>query len=892
MCNFQAHATIHIGAPDTISQIQDFSVSKEDALAKVKTYFAGDSVNYYLIEEVDSMKNWKLFVDPNPLQGWTHQCYLFNVSKRKYPVISQEGDLVINVSTDTLNMPPANLMTPMDLRDFYGSNRSMKLRIKKSTTSNLNNTAAEKTKVVIISGGVKPSMNYERYWNDCSLIYQILRNKYGIPKNNIFVAMSDGTNTAVDMLKENGTYVSSPLDLDYDGVADIEYAASYKNLRSIFSSLYSGMNKGDHLFVYVTDHGSQKSGGHAAINLWDGDELTDTQFASWLSNYTKKGINVNVVLGQCYSGAFVNALSTSGCVVSSACSSSEVSSASPLVPYDEYLYRWSLAVNEANPSDSGAAINSDTDNNGRVTMLEAYNYAKKNDSVHSETPKYSSLPRMIGEDLSFDMLPDLVNLYIRDTSSDTGKEPCVTDNDWNSPDIWVRNEIDGGTEHENPYATSDHICSYIYVNVRNRSRYLYHPTTDADKRWLHIYWAQASTGLTKDAWMGKESYNTDNPTGGHLISFPLDSIEAGGVKKYMGVWQMPQVNNVTGTNEDFHYCILARITNYSYDDLNAITDIYYLKPKEDRTIAQKNLSIVNSQNLSHQTSAYVRNVHNSTHKYSLQVRPHTTADAMIFDDAYIYLTMSDSIYSAWQRGGSIATDITKSRLLPKRVRFNSSKSELSNIILEKGEFDKVSVRCSFKSSGQKTKYAIDLVQFDEEGNIVGGETFYIYPPTTSATSLEISSENVDGNLYKLSSNVDGADYDMEWLDSDEVEIGDAATVVVDPLGEDSNYTLYALSEDGELSSATISLTPNIGINSVSYLASQERLIVNLKSTEGSNPGTLVLAETQNGLYNNTINLQEGQQSIDIDTSDFPSGIYAVSYVYNGIVINFEKFNKL
>ena len=60
--------------------------------------------------------------------------------------------------------------------------------------------------------------NYERYWNDCSFIYQTLVNKYGVPKENVYPIMSDGNNPAADMRSISGTYLSQPLDLDNAGV--------------------------------------------------------------------------------------------------------------------------------------------------------------------------------------------------------------------------------------------------------------------------------------------------------------------------------------------------------------------------------------------------------------------------------------------------------------------------------------------------------------------------------------------------------------------------------------------------------------------------------------------------------------------------------------------------
>ena len=80
-------------------------------------------------------------------------------------------------------------------------------------------STASRTYAVILSGGVDKFSNYERYWNDCSFIYQTLVNKYGVPKQNIYPIMSDGDNPAVDMHCPSGSFVSQPLDLDFDGVS-------------------------------------------------------------------------------------------------------------------------------------------------------------------------------------------------------------------------------------------------------------------------------------------------------------------------------------------------------------------------------------------------------------------------------------------------------------------------------------------------------------------------------------------------------------------------------------------------------------------------------------------------------------------------------------------------
>lgn len=42
-----------------------------------------------------------------------------------------------------------------------------------------------RTYAVILSGGKNFKDNGEKYWNDCSFFYSMLRNKYYIPKSNI-----------------------------------------------------------------------------------------------------------------------------------------------------------------------------------------------------------------------------------------------------------------------------------------------------------------------------------------------------------------------------------------------------------------------------------------------------------------------------------------------------------------------------------------------------------------------------------------------------------------------------------------------------------------------------------------------------------------------------------
>lgn len=428
---------------------------------------------------------WVFFVDEEPQKGWHHNCSLYAVPK----VVPSNYDLDdIPVEYERRSMPPSQYdFMPYNIRNSLRDNASLQIRVPNYQEVNggdsIINEAAEHTYAMIISGGYNKYSNYGRYWNDCSYIYQTLRNKYGIPKNNITLLMADGDNPADDMVKTDWTgYQSSPLDLDFDSLADLHLAATRTNVFNVLSSYAQSLTSEDHLFIYVIDHGSYDNAGNSMICLWNQQYLKDYELAAKLDSINARSINV--LLGQCYSGGFVEELEANGRVVATACSGTEPSWACPDIPYDEFVYQWTCAVNEMDKD--SVALASDKDDNGRVTMHEAFIWARKRDR-QNETPQFSSIPLSVGEDLAFNNIPDAVDLYIRDNTLDTGKEPnTTTKNLFRSPDVYVRNQHDGLEVHvcEQIDTTLNHQL-FVYAIVRNRG------TEDyiSNDKYVHFYWA-------------------------------------------------------------------------------------------------------------------------------------------------------------------------------------------------------------------------------------------------------------------------------------------------------------------------------------------------------------------------------------------------------------------
>ena len=251
---------------------------------------------------------------------------------------------------------------------------------------------------VLVNGGRNRLTNHERYWNDCAFLYRTLRQTFHIPKRNITVLMSDGGNTREDMLRADGLgFMTSPTDLDGDGQPDINYPATTESFANVMFSLSRRLNEYDHLFLYVIDHGGTLDGSEDSfIWLWNDERLNDYYLASLLSRFRVGSINI--LMGQCYSGGFVSDLTGEGRIIATACSGREQSRICPDRPYDEFVYHWTCAIKGAD--EAGNPVHADTDGDGDVSMLEAFQYAQSHDRVY-ETPQYSSWPEELGRQWTF-----------------------------------------------------------------------------------------------------------------------------------------------------------------------------------------------------------------------------------------------------------------------------------------------------------------------------------------------------------------------------------------------------------------------------------------------------------------------------------------------------------
>lgn len=871
-------------------------VTLNEALSLVTSQYESGSVDVFLKEDVFS---WVFFVDEEPMKGWEHACCLKTIPKK----VKEYGFPVSPyVTTQRLRIPPSGEMEPVSVHNRYGANANHKPRVAKKNLSASVREAARRTYAIILSGGICPIANAERYWNDCSFIYQTLVNTYGVPKANIYPIISDGNDPGKDMMKPDGTFVSSPLDLDFDGQPDIYGNARRETVENALNELKLKMNDGDQLFFYVIDHGSK--GGpktQSYINLWDYQELYDDEVATWTKPLVDKGIFANFVFGQCFSGGFVDDLTKIGCVVATACNYDEYSYALGSFPYDEFVYHWTCAVNGVTPF--GNKVNADYDGNGHISMEEAFRYAKENDTFAGsiEHPQYVSTPIYLGKDLAFDYLPvSGPDLFIRDNDEDFGLEPnTTTDVHWDSPDIWIRKSSDWVEEHQNPsFITGDREV-WVYVKITNRGTKPF-----LGKKWLHLYWADASTTITAPVWLGMETNSNGDYTGGEAGREKIPVIEPGEtiVVPVNWIWQdVSRLNELT-ENETHHFCLSAKISDIAYQQP------YYpgmsFNAGDSKTIAQKNLTVLllDGRTVSVNGEVYVRNIVDRQKNYSLEIRERKPKNATgvnkgIYDVATVDLTMSSQIYNAWQRGGCRAKGLNMPTLdAPQTVTFSSNNDVLQDLKLNPSEFERIAIKVKLKDGvvKQGRKYKFDLIQRDEAGNVVGGETFQFKEGLSAIVNPPITIDPIiigDGTI-KLNADVPEDNVSANWTDKSDNRIGRGSNIIVKPTKQNDTFTVTAFNGDGEMSEGMITLEPTFGIKSSSPALVEDMLDIELFSATGSESSEIIISAINRTEVQPMHKALTGDEtSVSVDVSTLPTGLYVVALTVDGKTIDSVKFNK-
>lgn len=354
----------------------------ENSLSKVEISFEEPV-------KVDS-SGWTFFIDMMPQAMWGHKAKVVSVSKENESMVINDVNMPLDNLDGWSDITPvfsklrsANANEPYAINSLkYDSNRFLsKGQFKKTSKSSPNSYA------VLYCGGSNRDKFFLSFWNDCALTYQLLRDVYGIPKENIYVLMSGGpNNTTKVMSAKSKQYVDMPLDLDRDGINDIAYSSLPNDVTKVFELLKSksASKQFESLFIYTIAHGICSGG---EMTSWgDGIRVYANDLAKEIDKVNAKSISI--VMNQCYSGSFIPALSKNGTATNRTIITAVNPNESGIVESDNGYYL-NCYFTKAFMCGLSDPEESDYNGDGEVSMLEAFRFAKENNPASTEGIPYA-----------------------------------------------------------------------------------------------------------------------------------------------------------------------------------------------------------------------------------------------------------------------------------------------------------------------------------------------------------------------------------------------------------------------------------------------------------------------------------------------------------------------
>jgi subtilisin-like proprotein convertase family protein len=315
-----------------------------------------------------------------------------------YPRIYRDGKRIDPITLIEYRAKPGPIPTDREAAESRGG-----------AESSVTDFSYNEFYAVIIEGDVPSGSSYSEFWSDNVRMFRILL-EYGYQAENIHVLYGEGN----DETEFNCPYYHETM---------VDYAAYNQDVRNLFTWMRDG-NPGegiaqvtdqDFIYLFTFDHGGSSGGCDATLCLMDGC-MPDTEFASYFNQIPYKHRAVN--MQQCHSGGFIDNLENTTTVISTAANCTESAyeadeqddcGGGVVVKYGEWNYWWMSAMEGHLPWPGEQPVDVDANFDGKVSFLEAHNYAVANDN-RPEHPLWSDLGGL-GDELSLNTIWAGAHLY-------------------------------------------------------------------------------------------------------------------------------------------------------------------------------------------------------------------------------------------------------------------------------------------------------------------------------------------------------------------------------------------------------------------------------------------------------------------------------------------------
>lgn len=467
-----------------------------------------------------------------------------------------------------------------------------------------------------------------------------------------------------------------------------------------------------------------------------------------------------------------------------------------------------------------------------------------------------------------------IDLYMQDAPDDDGSMPNAMDdmkyNFWESQDIWIRNQRDGGTEHQNPvYREGKPV--FVYARIRNRG-----VKTSPQGATVTLRWSQAGISLDYDSFCGKNKLDNGVATGGLIGTKGIPSVRPNESVVICFPWYIKDPKQYQQYTKDaWHYCLLAEIESIQEpisEKMHNLRD--YVKSYNN--VAMKNIYNIEVSDDDNSLISGVISIHNPSidnriYKIELetfdkntlqQTNLCTKAEVSLIPDRMLYHSMVGN-----------KAELRNLQLLKSEGRLvaQTDLASMDKVCLAPGEMGLLNVKFNFKEqmADLDGEYICRVLLKDQEtGELVGGETYVIKKKSRPKFNVVIGHKLEEGAVHLVAQQIsEPATY--RWRDSEgellseglEFTTKTSAPVQLEVEAKSDGVKGKALFEGGSSSLA--------GLLTISPNPAKDYLDVKVKM---ESEASLIITSVADGCSYIYPILKEGR----IDVGSLPRGKYLVS----------------
>ncbi|NBC57831.1 MAG: S8 family serine peptidase [Bacteroidetes bacterium] len=492
-----------------------------------------------------------------------------------------------------------------------------------------------------------------------------------------------------------------------------------------------------------------------------------------------------------------------------------------------------------------------------------------------------------------------LDLNMQNTKDHFGDEPdTVSDIIWESPDIWVRNTDDGFLykESEELHFVDSNTPVYVYVRVTNDSC---QPSTGTEQ--LELYWAKGGLNQTwPTVWNGSSNpVSAPNGSGqqfdiGNLVGIQnIPSIQTGKYEILEFEWfpENPDNYEDAGFDKPWMFCFLSRIV--TPDDPMTFPEVANAatNARNNNNIAYKNETVINVSSNIKQGTIFAGNLGGETPLTSnIQFFTNDSINDAIWQEAEIYTTLDENLWNAWQDSGAQNQSVRVVNANERRLLLTGNDASLDEIAFGANEYGTLTMSVNFLVRVVEDFEGYDLFIQQTESNtddVLGGFT---YTFTRDNSRQEFIADNETELQNDNTRTIKAVDINepaiYNWYDADgnliysgnELEVSTAVA---------NEYKLEVIAEsDGHKDYQTVETDDLRKIESISPNPAQSQVNIKYLIDEQDN-AIIKLTHSSNGIFYNYI-LENTQDNIDIDLTNFTSGQYIVNLISGGQILDTQN----